>query len=121
MNETKPIDEKKKLALLRYLAILFAVAFVLVLVSLLGQMRSTNAAMDQINALQKAESLQEQNRQLEQDRHRTAAAYEALLEAMEADPEDLPKALKALEDDVSYLDQNGLDIYESLKEKVETK
>ena len=121
MNETKPIDEKKKLALLRYLAILFAVAFLLVLLSLLGQMRSTNAAMDQINALQKAEALQEQNRQLEKDLSGTRAAYEALLNAMEAAPEDLPEALETLTDYVSYLDQTGLDIYESLKEKVETK
>jgi len=119
MNETKPIDEKKKIALLRYLAILFAVAFVLVLLSLLGQMRSTNAAMDQINAMQKAEALQEQNRQLQEDLSKTSAAYEALLNAMEATPEELPEAVEALSDYVSYLDQNGLDIYESLKEKVE--
>ena len=119
MNENKPIEEKKKIALLRYLAVLFAVAFVLVLLSLLGQMRSTSAAMDQINALQRAEALQEQNRQLQEEVSKTKAAYEDLLTAMTADPEDLPDALEDLQDQTSYLDQTGLDIYESLKEKVE--
>ena len=121
MNENKPIEEKKKIALLRYLAVLFAVAFVLVLLSLLGQMRSTNAAIDQINALQRAEALQEQNRQLQEALSQTKAAYEDLLDAMNAAPEDLPEALEDLQDQISYLDRTGLDIYESLKEKVETK
>ena len=37
--EKPSLDEGKKSALLRYVAILFAVAFVLVLISMLGQMR----------------------------------------------------------------------------------
>ena len=36
--EKAPLDDKKKTALLRYVAIMFAVAFVFVLLSMLGQM-----------------------------------------------------------------------------------
>ena len=40
-SQAKPMDEKRKTALLRYLAILFAVAFLLVLISMLCQLRNT--------------------------------------------------------------------------------
>ena len=60
--EKTGLDEKRKTALLRYIAILFAVAFVLVLLSLFGQMRNSKTAISELSqsstsALQKAEHL----------------------------------------------------------------
>ena len=70
-NEKPALDERKKSALLRYVAIMFAVAFVLVLFSLLGQMRNSMSTISELNqssssALQKAEQLQERARAREQ-------------------------------------------------------
>jgi len=65
----QPLDERKKNALLRYIAVLFAVAFLLVLFSLLRQMRDSRQTISELNqssasALTKAEQLQDQNRTL---------------------------------------------------------
>lgn len=74
MNEENktPLDEKKKTALLRYILILFAAAFLIVLLSMLSQMRNSMDTISQLNqsstnALQKAEQLQQTNRQLEEE------------------------------------------------------
>ena len=71
--EKKPLSEKKKAALLRYMAILFAVAFVLVLLSLVLQMHNSQATISELNetksnALTNAEQLQAQNRDLQQEK-----------------------------------------------------
>jgi len=57
------LDEKKKSALIHYVAILFIVAFIIVLISMLGTMRDSRediSALTQssVSALQKAEQLQ---------------------------------------------------------------
>lgn len=80
MNEETPksqpeksaLDEKRKNALLRYVAIMFAVAFLLVLLSLIGQMRDSKNTISQLSqssssAVQKAEQLQDTNRVLEEN------------------------------------------------------
>jgi len=79
MNETPTpqaekavLDEKKKNAMLRYIGIMFVVAFVFVLISMLGELRSSEATISALNqsstsAIQKAEQLQDNNRQLETD------------------------------------------------------
>lgn len=66
------LSEKRKTALLRYLAILFVVAFLFVAVSLVIQMHSSQATISELNknnssALANAEQLQEQNRQLQDE------------------------------------------------------
>ena len=68
----KPLDEKRKNALFRYIGIMFAVAFLFVLISMLGELRSSEATISALNqsstsAIQKAEQLQDHNRQLETD------------------------------------------------------
>ena len=70
--EKAVLDERKKNALLRYVAIMFAVAFVFVLLSMFGQMRDSKSAISELNqssssALQKAEALQEHNQELEKE------------------------------------------------------
>ena len=79
----KPLDEKKKTALLRYILILFAAAFLIVLLSLLSQMRDTRHELSKLNqssssALQKAEQLQDTNRQLEEENERLQQELDTL-------------------------------------------
>lgn len=67
--EKKPVGERNRLALVRYMAILFAVAFVLVLLSLLMQMRSSQSTINDLNkasanAMANAEQLQQTNQSL---------------------------------------------------------
>ena len=81
-----PVPEGKRTALLRYLIIMFAVAFVLVLMSMVLQVRSSNATVSQLHqsstsALTRAQKLQDDNRALsvrvavlEQELTATAAA-----------------------------------------------
>lgn len=69
--EKTGLDEKRKTALLRYVAILFAVAFLLVLLSMFRQMRTNKSTISElsqssISALQKTEQLQEVNQSLSQ-------------------------------------------------------
>ena len=77
-NETRDnpvqsqVPAEKRTALLRYMLILFAVAFLLVLLSMLFQLHSSSSAIDQLSsssasALQRAEELQDTNRELESE------------------------------------------------------
>lgn len=68
-SESPALDEKRKTALLRYMGILFCVAFLLVLLSSLIQMRNSRLTISELNqasnnALQNAEALQTMNRDL---------------------------------------------------------
>ena len=69
----KPLSEKRKAALLRYMTILFSAAFVLVLISLILQMHSSEAKISELNAastsaLSNAEALQTENRSLQDEK-----------------------------------------------------
>ena len=95
--EKTGLDEKKKTALLRYIAILFAVAFVFVLLSMFAQMRDSKSTISELNqsstsALQKAEQLQENNQELEKEN----AYLEGRIEELEALEERLEQAEKEL-------------------------
>ena len=61
------MEEKRKKSLFRYIAIMFVVAFLLVLVSLIGQTRNiSELSKSSVSALQNAEQLQEDNRSLQE-------------------------------------------------------
>ena len=67
-----PLSDARKAALLRYMAILFAVAFVLVLLSLILQTHSSKSTISELSAastsaLDNAVKLQEQNRTLQEE------------------------------------------------------
>lgn len=67
-----PLSEKKRTAMLRYIAILFAVAFALVMLSYLVQTRNSRTTIRELSAtsmsaLQNAEQLQETNRDLTEE------------------------------------------------------
>ncbi len=69
-----PMPDSKRTALLRYMIIMFAVAFVLVLMSMVLQVRSSNSTITELHqsstsALTKAKQLQDSNRDL-QDQNR---------------------------------------------------
>lgn len=70
--QEKPLDERRKNALLRYIGILFGVAFLFVLLSLASELKSNQAdlaalSQSSTSALQKAEQLQDTNRALEEE------------------------------------------------------
>lgn len=67
-----PLSEARKAALLRYMAILFAVAFLLVLLSLILQTHSSKSTISELSAasmsaLDNAVKLQEENRALQDE------------------------------------------------------
>ena len=91
----------KRTALLRYMAVMFAAAFLLVLLSMIFQMRSHNTTISQLNqssasALAKAEQLQEDNRQLQKDLSIARQYVAAAREEGERDVEDTKTAYDAL-------------------------
>ena len=95
--EKSGLDEKKKTALLRYVAIMFAVAFVFVLLSMFGQMRDSKTAISELNqssssALQKAEALQEHNQELEKENAYLTGRIEELEDRLEKMEQDLAAA-----------------------------
>lgn len=99
--EKSGLDDRRKTALLRYVAILFAVAFVMVLFSMLTQMRNSEAALTELNrssasALQKAEQLQEANQSLQQDNNALRAKLKST-EQKQAEAEDLRAQLNEAE------------------------
>ena len=68
-----PLSDARKAALLRYMAILFAVAFLLVLLSLILQTHSSKSTISELSAastsaLDNAVKLQEENRTLQEEK-----------------------------------------------------
>lgn len=93
-KQPAPLSEARKTALLRYMAVLFAVAFLLVLLSLILQAHSSKATISELtqtssSALSNVEQLQAQNRDL-QDEKQTLTQEKSELEAQ---VEDLQKQL----------------------------
>lgn len=78
-----PLSDARKAALLRYMAILFAVAFLLVLLSLILQTHSSKSTISELSAastsaLDNAVKLQEQNRTLQEEKQQLEDQIEAL-------------------------------------------
>lgn len=99
------LDDKRKNALLRYMGILFCVAFLLVLLSSLIQMRDSRLTISELsqasnNALQNAEALQDMNRELMDENS-------ALTEENNQLQNQLDDTQKSLEDRKAQLDSLG--------------
>ncbi len=122
--EKTGLDETRKSALLRYVAILFAVAFVLVLLSMLGQMRDSKTAITELSqssssAIAKAEQLQEENLELTQDKKFLQQQVEQLtadVEALQQEWEEQNKELEAAEEQQAKV----LEAYEALLAAMES-
>ena len=99
----KPLSEKRKAALLRYMAVLFCAAFILVLVSLILQMHSSEAKISELNAastsaLSNAEALQTENRTLQDEKIALEKKNEELQAQIDELTAQLEEAAQAEED-----------------------
>ena len=126
----KPLSEKRKAALLRYMTILFSAAFVLVLISLILQMHSSEAKISELNAastsaLSNAEALQAENRSLqdekialEQENKELQAKLDELNEKLDAASHEgnvtFSRAMQTLERLKDYLGPTALEEYQTL-------
>jgi len=99
------VPESKRLALLRYMIIMFAMAFVLVLLSMVLQTKSSNQTITHLHnssasAITRAEELQDENRELEEKLAQLSSqllAEQSRATAAETQLEDLQKQLAAAE------------------------
>ena len=96
----KPLSEKRKAALLRYMAVLFCAAFILVLISLILQMHSSEAKISELNAastsaLSNAEALQTENRTLQDEKIALEKKNEELQEKIDELTKQLEEAAQA--------------------------
>lgn len=97
-EELSLLSEKKKNALVRYMAILFGVAFLLVLLSFLIQLRDSRETISDLSqanssALQNAGKLQEDNQKLIQDNE----ALQQRVESMETQLQKAEESVKQAE------------------------
>ncbi len=107
MNEEQevrsaPMSNQKRTALLRYMMILFAVAFLLVLLSYLIQVFNSQNTISQLNAtsasaLQNAERLQDTNRELTDENERLKSELDEALEQNQAIQRDAETSRTAAE------------------------
>ena len=126
--EQSKVSAKKRSALLRYMAVLFVAAFILVAMSLVFDRNLSEERVNSQNALAKAEELQTSNRELEdkvvelqteletakteaKDKQKLQQAYDSLVyvltnEPVEGDVE-FAKAQSALEENREYLSENA--------------
>ena len=105
-KDRAPISDEKRTALLRYMAILFGVAFLLVLLTFLIQLRDSKQTISELNksnasALQNAGKLQDENQALSA----ANATLEVQVEDLEAQVEDLEESKERLEKTQSQLEQ----------------
>lgn len=103
-----PLSSAKKTALLRYMAILFAVAFLLVLASLILQKNSSQEQIGALNesnasAITRAEQLQTQNRDLQDE----VASLKQELEDVQSQLDDQTETLDALRDEYDALEREA--------------
>ena len=124
VKKNEPMDEKKKHSLFRYLAVMFVVAFVLVLLSLLGQHKSLSLSS---GVVQNAAELQEYNRELNDQVVKLTEALTQTTAELEQYknlplPDEVQKAYEMLltgdteklEEYKQYLGPKGLETYENL-------
>lgn len=96
------MPESKRTALLRYMIIMFAVAFVLVLMSMVLQTRSSNSTISELHqsstsALTKAKQLQDTNRDLQDQLRRLNDEMSNINDRMSAVSGELSAAKAELE------------------------
>lgn len=100
-EKQREILDLRRGALLRYVVIMFAVALVLVLLSMVLQTRSSNSTISELHkssttALQKAEALQDTNRLLQEQLTTQKSEYEARISMYQRDAERYKTELDAL-------------------------
>ena len=78
----KPLSEKRKSALLRYMAVLFCAAFILVLISLILQTHSSKAKISELNAASTS-ALQDEKIALEKENEELQAKLDELTQKLD--------------------------------------
>lgn len=110
------LSRKKRMALIVYLAILFIVALAVVTLSLVIQIRGNTEQYKTF--ADKAQLLQEENRELMEERDRIRQAYDLLNDAKDAyaeeDNEAFLKAMETLAPLTENLSGSGMDEYNEL-------
>ena len=98
-----PLSDARKAALLRYMAILFAVAFLLVLLSLILQTHSTISELSaaSTSALDNAVKLQEQNRALQEEKQQLEDELDAVQKKLDEETALNDQLLQATQDEQS--------------------
>lgn len=107
-EEASPLSDKKKNALVRYMAILFGVAFLLVLLSFLIQLRDSRETISDLShanssALQNAGRLQEDNEKLSQDKENLERRIAELQTQLQATENSAKQAEAARKDTLNEL------------------
>ena len=101
-----PLSDARKAALLRYMAILFAVAFLLVLLSLILQTHSSKSTISELSAastsaLDNAVKLQEQNRALQEEKQQLEDELDAVQKKLDEETALNDQLLQATQDEQS--------------------
>ena len=99
-----PLSDARKAALLRYMAILFAVAFVLVLLSLILQTHSSKSTISELSAastsaLDNAVKLQEENRALQEEQQQLQDELDELQKKLDEETARNEQLLAASQDE----------------------
>ena len=113
-------DTRRRTALLRYIGIMFAVAFVLVAGSLFLQMRNSQTTISQLNetnssALSKAEELQNENRMLQDKLDEQIRENQAIQKELDEEKALIDKMLTDTESEQQKLEQAHRDELETLQ------
>lgn len=113
-------DTKRRTALLRYIGIMFGVAFVLVAASLLIQTRNSQTTISKLNetnssVLSKAEELQTENRKLADEIEALTAERDALQTELENEKELVDKMLADTESESQAKERAHRDELEELQ------
>lgn len=117
-QEAHGMSAAKRTALLRYMAILFAVAFLLVLLSYFIQVRNARSTISELNqtsasALQNAEKLQQTNRELTDENYDLKNQLDDLQEQLTAAQDALKTQEESLGDEAREQVQQAYDLLRS--------
>ena len=117
----KPLDETRKAALLRYLGVMFVVAFVFVLISMIGELRDKQATILELDsssssALTKVEQLQDDNRQLIADNAYLTGRIEELEKQLDELEQDLADSKDLVSQQSKEIADLELDLMQTIQE-----
>ena len=118
--QTETIGPKNRNALLRYMVILFVVAFLIVSLSLLVQMRNSQNTITALNqtsasALQNAEQLQQQNQALTREHD----ALQETIHELEDSIEELEQEIRLTESELTSVKQEQAQVQEQSQARID--
>ena len=123
-DEKQVLSSRRRTALLRYIGIMFAAAFVLVTISLVLQMRNSRDTISELNqtnssALSNAEQLQNQNQKLQEEKEALLRENAELSAELEHEKAFSDKLLSDTQSDTEQSEQQHRDEMEKLQTEYE--